>query len=209
VHGGGVVGIHVEHAHCDALVGQVLEPSESERPAEAQALRVWVDTDDVDLAEDGRRVVMDLRPAEGHEPALALVEEEAGGVEPRLTFPGLDRVERPAPLLWMVAEGAIVHLQPRRLVAPGDERAGRHVHGETRRQRPPHLVEQAPLTQADGGGEAGVLIVGVRDPPVDVAATLARDGVDGDTQHVRRDRLELAATRRVNDQLEAPRVVAA
>ena len=47
-------------------------------------MEVGVDGDHVDLAEDRVVVGVHLRPAEPGQPAVALVQQEAGGVEPRL-----------------------------------------------------------------------------------------------------------------------------
>ena len=91
-----------------------------------------VDGDDVDLAQVGFDVAVRLRPAEADEPAVLLVEEEAGRVEPRLGHPRLEVLERPAALLGVPVEGAVVDLEPGVLVLPDDERP--HVERPTARR---------------------------------------------------------------------------
>ena len=116
-----------------AAAGQVVEAGQHQRPAQPRP-EVGVDGDDVDLAE--RRVVVgvDLRPAEPGQPAVALVEQEPLGVEPRLRLAGAERVQVPAPLLGVRLEGPVVHLQPGLLVLADPERARGRSIGVARRR---------------------------------------------------------------------------
>ena len=112
------------------------------RPASVSCLpRPWpgevgVDGDHVDLAEGrrrGRRLAMDLGPAEPGEPAVALVETEPVGIEPRLAARGRsDHVERPAALLVVIGEGPVVHREEGVLVDARHERSGDDRHRQVR-----------------------------------------------------------------------------
>ncbi len=151
-HGGHVGGVDVQHADRHAGRRQVLQPGDGQLAAEAEAVEVGVDGDDVDLAQlrvavwAGLRRV-DLGPAEAGQPPVALVQEESAGVEPWLVLAVDHVVARPPSLFLVAGEGPVVHLQPGVLVAAGDERPDGQVgpHGE--RERDPHLVERATRCQ--------------------------------------------------------------
>ena len=89
-------------------------------------MEVGVDGDHVDLAEHRVVVGVDLRPAEAGQAAVALVQQEAGGVEPRLRLARPASVSSvPAALLGVPGEGPVVDGEPGLLVLAGDERPGR------------------------------------------------------------------------------------
>lgn len=63
-HGGSVGFIDVQHSHSHALLADVVESRNGERPAQSEAMEVGVDSDDVDLTEDWGGLEVDLGPAE-------------------------------------------------------------------------------------------------------------------------------------------------
>ena len=108
----------------DATPRQAVQPGQRQVPAQAAAVEVGVDRDYVDLAEVLSGLVVHLRPAEAGQPALDLVEQEAGRVEPRLPLPSPQRLDVPAALLGVPVERAVVDLEPRLFVLADDERSG-------------------------------------------------------------------------------------
>ena len=108
----------------------MVQAGQRQRPAEAEPLGVGVDPDDVDLPDvpvspsSARCTLVQWKPRSS---ALALGQEEARGVEPRLTHPAGEVGTRHAALLGVVGEGAGVDVEPGVLVTAGLERADRHV----------------------------------------------------------------------------------
>jgi hypothetical protein len=104
-----------------------VQAGDHQRASEAAALPTGVDADDVDLTERvglvGRCRGVDLRPAEAGDAAVVPREEEPGRVEPRLGDPRPKRVDRPAPLVGIVRERAVVDGQPRLVIEAGAEGA--------------------------------------------------------------------------------------
>ena len=127
LHGRGVAGVHIQHPDGEAALVQVVEAGDHQLAAQSRSPvpPVRVDGDDVDLAEWRVGVLVDLRPAEPVEPALAvLVQQEAGRVEPGLGFPLLQGGPVPASLLGVPVKGPVVDLQPGVLVDADPERPG-------------------------------------------------------------------------------------
>ena len=116
-----VVALDVELDRFEASVREMREPDRGRVPAKAAALVGRGDPDDVHLA-DSRGGILDLRPVEGGQlPLRVLDEEEAGGVEPRLLRPTGEAGGVEASLLGVVDEGGRVEREQRGLVLAGDE----------------------------------------------------------------------------------------
>ena len=134
------------------------QPDRGERLAEAAALRVGPDADDVHLAE--LLLGVHLRPVEADQLAVALGEEEALRVEPRLGLAVVQVALGERALLGVVGEGGGVHREPGRVVlaghegADGDARPGAPAPGMSRSaQRAPHLAQFAEEGEAEDLGE--------------------------------------------------------
>ena len=185
--------------------GDGVEAGEREVATEAETLEVRVDADHVDLADVGAAGVgVQLGPAERGQAPVALVEEEAGGVEPRLRLALAQALHRPAALFRVRGEGAVVDLDPRRLVLTGPERTRGDVDREAGGQGAAHLVEVPAGREPEIDGARLVGSGGVEHPPVD------RLGVAGGAEHradeTARQRV-VGALGRVDDDLEGERAV--
>src|SRR5579859_4044765 len=105
-----------------------MQADQGKRPAETIPALARVDADNVDLAQCAMRVLrllavlaVHLRPVEPDEPAIALGQEKAVGIEPRLLLPQVQVLASPCTLLGMAGERAFVELDPGVLVASDDE----------------------------------------------------------------------------------------
>src|SRR4051812_8023225 len=100
---------------------QMVEPDKGHRASEPAALEVRVDADHVDLAEGRRLLGVHLGPHERGQAAagFVVVEQEAVRVEPRFPLAGTDVVDRPAALLGMLGEAAVVDLDHSASSTPG------------------------------------------------------------------------------------------
>ena len=172
-------------------------------------MEVGVDGDHVDLAERRVVVVVHLRPAEAGQPAVALVEQEAGGVEPRLASRGPRACRRSQPpCSGCQCEGAVVDGEPRLLVL------ARATNGRVARstwlvdrQRPAHLVAaRGPGCSPTARGQrrrgrssarTPTSARGRRPPSATTSTAAPRSSAA--------DRRQLVAVVRVDDELERPR----
>ena len=122
-----VVGLDVEHSVFEALIGEPGKSGERHRFAEPLAVTARVDGDDVDLAEMGIGVAMDLGPAESDEFVTFVKQAEPVGVVPRFLHGGLDRRSGEATLLRVPVERPVVDrdeiVEIVRSECPGDETA--------------------------------------------------------------------------------------
>ncbi len=189
---------------------QVIESGDHQLSAQSRGTvpAVRVHGDDVDLAELGVGVLVDLRPAEPVEPALAvLVQQEAGRVEPGLGFPLLQGGAVPASLFGVPVKGPVVDLQPGVFVDADLERPGTSepgpqavLHGE----RAAHLVEDATRSQVDRSCDLVVLRPGLVDPHVDVAAAGVGDHPGGGPHQVDADGVAGCPVVGVDHELQGP-----
>ena len=144
--------------------------------------------------------------------AVLVGHQEPGGVEPRLRLPVEERGEVPPALLGVVGEGAIVHLQPGRLVSTGPERshhhrrrAAAHLLGEG--QADPELQEVALLGEPQRGGER-VLAGGRHWGPVAQSSPApATDLEGGGGEQVACEVVGVVAPGRVDHHFHRPRPV--
>ncbi len=177
--------------------GQVVEPGQHQRPAQAALVPGGVDGDDVDLAE--RRVVVGvhLGPAEAGHLAVVGVHEEAVGVEPGFGLAGPQVGEGPPALFGVPVERPVVDGQPRLLVVADDERSGGQRPRLVDREGTPNLPEVAHRGEPDRLGEAVVGGFGLRDPQVHRATAGPRHPVQRGAEGGRRGLEALAGRRRV------------
>ena len=165
-------------------------PASTRSLAQAEAVEVGVDGDHVDLAERRLVVGVHLGPAEAGEAAVALVQQEAVRVEPRLGLARLERLDVPAALLGVLVRtrGCSPRATPprrrrarngrvveRRCGAPAG--SGRRIWSRSR-----------PRAQAGGGGDLVVVRRRLGDPQVDVAAALVATIVERGVQQLAPDR---------------------
>ena len=177
-----VGGVDVQHRRLDAAGDDRFEARQRQLAAEAEALEVRIDTDHVDLAEPfGCRFVglVQLRPAEGGEPSVALVEQESRWIEPRFGLAGEHRVDGPAALFGVAGEGAVVDGHPCRFVDARTERARCHRDGQAGRQRAAHLQQPATGHQPERRGRRFVGRGGASHPPVHDATSVGGNRVEG------------------------------
>src|SRR5690606_29278552 len=124
---GRVVALDVEDHLLEPTLPQVAQSGQGQRLAESPALRVGVDTDDVDLpdgtpTETVRVGRVHFRPVEAHDPALGVLgEEEPVGVEPALPLRFPQRLHVELALFGVPVEGTRVDGYHRLLVLAGDE----------------------------------------------------------------------------------------
>ncbi len=116
-------------------------------------------------------IAVHLRPAEGGERAVDVVQEEAVRIEPRLGLPLLDVVAGPRTLLGVGGERPVVHAQPGVLVLADDERPQREPVSRRRdlgldREGTAHLEQLPLLAQPVLRGDRALRGSGVVRPPV-------------------------------------------
>jgi hypothetical protein len=99
-----------------------------------------------------------FRPAEGSHPAVAFVDQETVGGEPRFGEPLLQHRVVPASLLAVPGEGGVVDRQPGGVVVARSERAHQHVGVRTDRQRRAHVEQAAAGGEAQLGGGVGIAV---------------------------------------------------
>ena len=164
----------------------MVQPGERDQPAEAGALRVGVDTDDVHLAEV---VGVPLGPVEGQQTALGAVggvdgQDQAGGVEPVLGHPLGEVLGVHRTLLGVRGEGGGVDPQHRLGVGVGvgaqPHARGRLEAGQRHRRTPAHHPQLAITLEAGAFGQtAGGGVVGVRPGlELDLRADLAHQPLE-------------------------------
>ncbi len=208
-----VVGVDVEHADVNtgpggSRSGQMIEPGEGQGTPESEAVEIGVDGDDVDLPEDRIMVGVHLGPTEPGQPAVALVEQETGRIEPVLVLTRQDRRRRPAALFGVPLECPIVDRQPGRLVVPRFEFPRDQVERLVDRQWDAHLMESASGRQPHRGSHGIVGRGRLEHPPMDVTATFDGDLSERSIEHLGTDRRHLVAMMGVDDQLDGEGVVA-
>jgi hypothetical protein len=81
-----VLSIDVQHADCGAKPGEVLKTCHGQRTSESDACMVWVDSNDINLAEHWLRVEMQLCPAKSGEIIVDVVKQKTIWIEPRLVL---------------------------------------------------------------------------------------------------------------------------
>jgi endonuclease-3 len=180
-HGGGVVGLDVQHAHGEALFREPCQPRQGHRLAEALAVEVGVDGDGVDLAHrwvaEHRVGGVGLGPAEAGEAALSLVQQEAVGDEPRFGDACRELFVGHAALLGVPGERPVVHRQERVGVGLG---VGAHGQvGGSGGESAAHLEEVTPRRQPERERGRVERVVDALDPQHEAATSCGADLLDG------------------------------
>ena len=149
-----VVGVDVQHARRERRRGRGGRARPGSAPTQPEAVEVRVDRDDVDLAEDRLWSSWTLVQQNAGETAVAFVEEETVGVEPRLVLAGRAGCLESSPPARDGGEGAVVDLQPGLLVLARRRRRGDDAGIIARRERSPHLEQPPAGGEPDLGGRS-------------------------------------------------------
>ncbi len=175
--------VDVDRRNCRLALAQTPERARQQEPAEAAPLVLRRRADDVDLADAAvGRALLDLQPAEPRECTIDFEHQHVIGPKPWLFHAGAQVIKRPAPVLPVSGEDAVVQLQPRFVVDAGPHRPERRAGQSRRRRGAAHVAvkveEPACRRESELGGHllaGGRVVVG---PEVELARALAVRGHD-------------------------------